>query len=152
MPKRLNEMVPQNHRNSFKSLILLYLCVLAIFYFGISCSSVNKVKENKETPFQIELNLIEKCIREFINSAAENPDLWVFDVTLLKGIEKHRQDEKNNWLLGDWYIQHVGSQNPIASYGRGNYYYELTLSKKNGVYEVINIYDEESHELEEIFE
>jgi hypothetical protein len=145
---------------SCKSLILLYLCTLAIFYFCISCSNVNKVKMNKEASIQIELDLIEDCIHDFINLAINNPDYYYFNVTLetLEGERLQFKNSEDTWVLRKWVIDKVGSQEPVAQYsydfngGSNSKIYTLFLYKQNGVYKVKNWDAEELWGLEEIKE
>jgi hypothetical protein len=164
MPKRLNEMEPNMYKDNFKTLILIFLCVLAICYSCISCSNGKKVSKDYKIQntipksIKMELDLIEDCLRGFIISNKEKIVLKDFKITLKSLDGQHRKITTDVWGIGDFVIQYLDSQRPIALYslvssdGKYSEMLIISLFKQNGVYKVKEFSSEELFDIEEIIE
>jgi hypothetical protein len=130
-----------------KMSVVLSLFAIIICLCCISCSNSNKsvIIKNTNPPSgdatQMNLSMVEDCLRNFINLNISNKRLIEFNLNLdtLKG--NRLQQEDNIWFLGKWTIE-GDVQEPIA-YLAINYTNSestrliLFLSKQNDVYKVI---------------
>jgi hypothetical protein len=129
---------------------LLGLCTL-LFFCCASCSNVNKgmvdLKKQNIIPeeIKIELDLIKDCLREFINSNKENVDLnelsQKFNITLNTLEKPTYNTETGKASIGEWFIDELGTQEPVAKYcndwNSESLILEVFLSKQSdGTYKV----------------
>ena len=157
-------MEPYMYKNNFKPLILVFFCILAICYFCISCRIGNKVTKDYKIQntipksVQIELDLIEDCLRGLIISNKKNTVLKDFKITLKSLDGQHSKIATDVWGIGDFVIQYLGSQKPIARYslvsseGLDSVMFNIILFKQNGLYKVEKFYTEELNDMVEITE